>query len=162
MDCRFAQKELGAGSEVSPEVQRHVESCGECRAFAEEVRVFRFLSESTVATPAALKERTLDGCRTILAENTAKRREPLWQRWHRLKDSPQFVVAAATLGMLILTTVAVLQIDGAQDENASLLIRVTIIQFGVQNLAAALFLPALLLLKSRLGARPERAAEIGA
>ena len=161
MDCRFAQQELSGGSETTPEVQRHLESCDGCRQFAEDLRVFRTLGESTVTTPPVLRERTFDRCRVMLVDNTAARRETLWQRCRRIMDSPQFVLAAATLGILIVATIAVLQIDKAQDRDASILIRVTIFQIVIQNFVAALFLPALLFLKDRFRARHPHAAELG-
>lgn len=149
MKCRTAQQELSSRSEPSPAVQQHLESCEDCRRFADDLHIFRSLSDAPAKTPPVLKEVTLERCRAMLAEKAATHKRPFWMRCRRLLDSPQFVAATAILGVIILGTLAAMQINDVQDRDASFLIKISIVQIIAQNLIAALFMPALLMLGNR-------------
>jgi hypothetical protein len=153
MDCRTAQRELSGGDALEPAVEQHLEGCDACRRFADDVRAIRTLGETPVETPALLREQTLDLCREILAERATTRSLSFWQRYRRMCDSPRFVAAAAIVSVLILTTITILQINNNGDSGASWLMKLAVIQFGVQNYVAALFLPILLVLKNRFSRR---------
>jgi hypothetical protein len=154
MNCRTVQRELSAGSELSQAVCRHVEGCNDCRRFADDLRVFWSLGDSTLETPSLLKEVTLEKCRAVLAERASTRGVSFWRRHRRLWSSPRFVAAVAILGVLIVGTVAVTQIDDSQDRDAVLLVKIFIAQIILQNLVTALFMPAILILKKRASNRP--------
>jgi hypothetical protein len=146
---------------MEPAAQRHLDSCHDCRQFAADVQTIWKLSESPVSTPALLRERTLDQCREMLAERAAVRAMSPWQRCRRLIDSPRFVAAVATLGVLIVISVTILQINNNGDSDANWLMKLAVTQFAVQNYVAALFLPVFLVLKNRFGARQSRTLELG-
>jgi hypothetical protein len=157
MICRAAQQELSLGSDVSPEVQRHLDRCEGCRRFAEDLRAFRTLAGSPVPTPAPVREQTLDRCRAMLAERTATGRTSVRERFRRFCDSPRFAAITATLSVLIVVVMTVVHVDGTGDHRTSFFMKLTIVQLLAQNVSAALFLPALLTLKNRFGKRPSYA-----
>jgi hypothetical protein len=159
MDCRHVQQELGSRSEVSAEVRRHIEDCEDCRLFAADLQAILELSESPVTTPTVLREQTLDDCRALLAGQTAEREMSLRQRLRAVWDSPQFIVAATALGLLIVGIMTIVQIKDDQDTAANLPLSLAIGQFVVQNFIAALFVPILLMMKRRLAGRTPQMGE---
>jgi hypothetical protein len=152
MDCKIVQSELCAGSQPSPPAKRHIETCKDCREFAADLAAIRTIREAPVVTPVLLRERTLDRCRGLLAEEQLKRRLTFGQRCRNILDSPRFVAATAVLSVLILVGLQALQIDENQDIETNYILKLSIIQVVVQNLAAALFLPLLLTFKRKLHA----------
>jgi hypothetical protein len=162
MECRHVQEALGSGLGADAAVERHMESCEQCRRFAADLQWIRALCLPSVATPPLLRERTLEQCRAVLAERAIRRRLRVRERCRRFFDSPRFVVVAAVLCILIAVGVGTLQIDDIQDEETNVSINLTIIQFVVQNLLAALALPALWVYRNKLGrsARLARSQEI--
>ena len=153
MKCRTVQDKLSRRSELNPEMQEHLESCGDCRVFARDLEAFAALGASPVPTPAGLRERTLARCETILQEKAAARGMPAWRRLLRWSDSPRFVVAAAILGFIVLGGLIVYQIAVDRGENSDLSVELAVLQLVIQNLVTALFLPALLMLKKGIGGR---------
>jgi len=160
-ECRNAQEHLAVGEAASPEVQRHLEGCGECRRFAGDVQAFHTALESTVATPVELRNRTLVRCRAMLDDKAVARETSFRERCRRICTSPRFIVTAATLSVLILVGMEVFQLDDTLDAYTSLLIKIVLIQIAIQNFAAALFMPVLLTLKAGPGRPRPYPAEIG-
>ena len=161
MKCRIAQIEIGSGSELSPAVHEHLDACEKCRRFAVGLAGLRVLSRSSLTIPPNLRERTLDHCQKLLAEKIAASGMSFGQRLRRRIDSPGFIVTFGTLSVIILVGLTAMQVDGMQDKTAGNILKVVIIQLVVQNLAAAMFLPALMFLKNRLGGRFSHTTEIG-
>ena len=161
MKCRTAQIEIGSSSELSRAVRDHLDSCDDCRRFAAGLDELRLLSRSNLAAPPDLRERTLDHCQRILAEKTASPGPTYGQRLRGLFDSPGFIAAFATSSVIILVGLTAMQADSLQDKTASNLFKIIFVQLAVQNLAAALFLPALMFIKHKLGGRFSSATEIG-
>jgi len=151
MNCRKTQEALGSGLETDAAVERHMESCDRCRRFAVDLEWIRSLCAPSMATPPLLRERTLEQCRAALAERAIGRRLRVRERCRRFFDSPRFVAVAAVLCILIAVGVGTLQIDDIQDEETNVSINLTIIQFVVENLLAALVFPALWIYRNRLG-----------
>lgn len=139
---------------MSPGQREHLESCADCRAFAGDVAVLRALAHDPVPTPDDLEGRTLGLCRSLLAEKAAIRRMSAWKRFLRLCDSPTFVVTAAFLTLLFLGALVVMPADSAREETADLLAQLGVLQFVVQNLVTALFLPALFVFRKGSDRRP--------
>ena len=150
MKSRDDKEEAIGRSELSPAAQQHIDGCDDCRAFYADLQAIQTVCDVPVETPAFLRERTLVRCGELLREKTTVGESTLWQRWRSALDSPRFVAAAAIVGVAILITVTALQIDDAQDDVTNLSLKLTISQVVAQNILAALFLPALLLLKSGL------------
>jgi hypothetical protein len=161
MDCHKTQIELAGGPDLSAEARQHLEGCADCKLFAGDLRELRLLTESPLATPPELKERTLETCQSMLAAKGAARGKSFWHRLGGRIDSPQFVAAAAIFGLAILAALTSYQFSDLQDENTSMFMKISITQILIQNLVAALFLPALLLLKNRLWSGRSYAAHSG-
>jgi len=161
MKCRIAQIEIGSGSALSPAGREHLDACEECRRFATSLDGLRVLGRSSLATPPNLREQTLDHCQRLLAEKTAESKMSFGQRLRRRIDSPGFIVIFGTLSVIILVGLTAMQLDGMQDKTAGNILKVVIIQLVVQNLAAALFLPALMFLRNRPDGRFSHTTEIG-
>lgn len=161
MDCLKVQEEIGAGRPVDPEIRRHVEDCAECRSFAADLHNMRLLAEIQVETPVLLREQTLDACRAILTEEAAVRRMPTRQRLRRMVESPRFAAAAASLSVIIMVALFAGQIGGGGDGGANLFMRLAFGQIAVQNLATALFLPALLTFRNGIRLRRINPKELG-
>lgn len=151
MDCHKTQIELTGGSDLSAEAQKHLEGCAECKLFAGDLRELSLLTEYPLVTPPGLRERTLETCQSMLAAKEAARGKSFWRGLLCRLDSPRFIAATAIIGLAILGALTSYQFNDLQDENANLFMKISIIQILIQNLVAALFLPALLLLKNRLG-----------
>jgi hypothetical protein len=168
MKCRTVQIEIGSGSELSPELRNHLAACSECRRFAAGLDGLRMLGGSGPDTPPDLRERTLDRCQELLAEMSSPPargsvRRSAWPRWlQRLIDSPAFIAAFATASVIILVGVTALQVDRLQDKTAADMAKIFFVQLAVQNLGAALFLPALMFTKQRPGGRLSNPPERGA
>jgi hypothetical protein len=161
MKCRTVQIEIGSGSELRQAAHDHLDVCDECRRFAAGLDELRLLSRSNLATPPGLRERTLDHCQRMLAEKTILPGPTYGQRLRRLFDSPGFIAAFATSSVIILVGLTAMQVDSLQDKTASNLFKIIFVQLAVQNLAAALFLPALMFIKHKLGGRFLSTTEIG-
>ncbi len=161
MDCHKTQLELTGGSVLIPEAQKHLEGCAECERFADDLRALRVLTETPLTAPAGLRERTLKRCQSMLAEKETARGRTFWQRFRHQLDSPQFVASTAIFGLIILGALATLQINDLRDENADLFMQISIVQILIQNFVAALFLPALLILKNKIAERPPYTMELG-
>jgi predicted anti-sigma-YlaC factor YlaD len=159
MDCTHAQRELAGRAQVVAEVQRHVDDCEACRRFAADVHAIAAMSESPVATPPVVREQTLDECLSLLTEQNAARDASWRQRLSAVWDTPQFIVLAAALGLLIVGIVTAVQFKDARESGVNLPVALTIGQFVIQNFIAALFLPILLMMKHRLAGRTPQMGE---
>jgi hypothetical protein len=148
MDCRKSQDELISRSTASPALQQHLDGCEKCRRFAADMQLIGPLRKSPIATPDLLRERTLDQCQELLADKLATRRLSPWQRCGRICDSPQFVVAVAALGVMILGWWLANQINVAETSDSIMSIKMLFIQIGIQNFIAALLFPIVWLMQS--------------
>jgi hypothetical protein len=148
MDCRQTQDELIGRPRPGADAQQHLTGCEECRRFAADLQLIGTLRTSSIATPALLKEQTLDRCLELLADKTAASRMSLWRRCRRICDSPQFVVTIAALGAIILGWWLANQIpDIAEGSDAIMSIKLAFVQLGVQNFVAALLFPILWMMR---------------
>lgn len=161
MKCRAVQIEIGSGSELSRAARDHLDTCADCRRFADGLDQLRLLSRSNLLPPLELRERTLDHCQRMLAGEINAGGLTFRRRLRRLFDSPGFIAAFAASSVIILVGLTALQFDGQQDQSAANLLKIVFAQLAVQNLAAALFLPALVLIKHKLGGRFSGTTEIG-
>ncbi len=151
MDCKHVQRQLSSALDAHPSIQQHLGDCRECRNFANDLLNIQAMIDTGVKTPVLLKEATLDRCRTILADQAGKQPWTARQRWIQLIDSPRFVALTAALSVLLLITSVGLQFSGHQSSGTEMLVKVSVIQIILQNLIAALFMPALLMFRHRLG-----------
>ena len=114
MSCEKYQEMISAklDSELFGEEQKvlssHLESCPECRRFADELESFMQLSSSsqTEQMPPALETRILD--RTV---RSAGERKSLWRFFHGYYRVPRGVAWAAMLAALLLITDAIVKTD---------------------------------------------------
>jgi hypothetical protein len=113
------------------------------------------------ATPQELREQTLSRCQLLLAEKTAEPSPSLGRRLQRLIDSPTLLATFATCSVIILIGLTAWQVEGLQDKTAANILKIFIFQLVAQNLVAALFLPALMFTKHKLGGRFTPTNEIG-
>ena len=151
MDCKQVQIELSKAAEQDPIVQQHVQACGSCRQFIADMEAIQGMVDSRVSTPVLLKEHTLDRCRTILADLSTKKSASKTQRLRTLFESPRFVAITAALSALLLATSIVIHVLSNPDPDTNMIVKISIIQIVLQNFVAALFMPALLMFKNRLG-----------
>ena len=161
MDCKQAQQHLITPGDPSPELREHLETCGGCREFAADLESIRGLADTTISTPPLLRERTLDVCRTELAQRTNGGRVAAAGRLRAAFDSPRFVAATALIGVALLVTTVLIQVFGETDPDTGMILKITIVQIVLQNLVAALFLPALLKYRNRQEGRWLRQAQTG-
>jgi hypothetical protein len=151
VNCHDLQEKLIERSELDPECQQHLDGCGNCRRFAADLKRMASLLEPPAKTPAHLREQTLERCQDTLANQTAERGMTVFQRCGRILGTPQFVVAAAALGVVILGWWLASQLpDIAEGNDAIMSIKLTFVQIGLQNFVAALLFPIIWLMKSRL------------
>jgi predicted anti-sigma-YlaC factor YlaD len=144
VDCETVQRRLVLRLETDPPVREHLESCDECRRFATDLEAIASMAHAPVETPPALKDRVLETCREAVSARSRRLETSLWHRFRRLCASPRFVLATAVLGVLILIALEITKIDESLDRQIAFLIRLALVQIALQNLAAALVLPALL------------------
>jgi hypothetical protein len=162
MECREVQNQLMELQEPNPQVAQHIDGCDDCRRYYADILAVRSAFGTPVQTPSSLRKRTLVRCSELLAERTTAT-APSWrQRCRRVLDSPRFVAIAATVSVVVLITVTTSQIDNIQDEATSLFVKLAVTLVVAQNLFTALFLPALLMLRSRFVLVPSRAVNSGA
>ena len=112
------------------------------------------------AIPADLREQTLNGCLKLMADKPAG--TAFGRRFRQLLDSPTFIATFASSAVIILVGLMAWQSGSLEDTAAGKFVKIIIIQLVVQNLAAALFLPALMFLKKKLAGHFTSANEIGA
>ena len=143
MDCRTLQNELISRAEVSPEADRHMSGCDNCRRFAADLQFIGKLCNTPVTTPAALSEHTLSRCHQLIEDQTTSRRMTVWQRRLRVIGSPQFIAGAAALAVMILGWWLATQIQDAQSSDSITSIKLAFVQVGIQNFGAALLFPLL-------------------
>ncbi len=148
MDCKHIQQQLGTTAGVYPSIQEHLDVCPECRTYATDLLSIQSLIDTSVSTPALLTQSTLDHCRTLIIKQTT--RQPV-QGWRQLLESPRFAVITAALCALLLVISVALQFFGQQSSDTAMLVKISVIQVVLQNFMAALFLPALLMFKQKLG-----------
>lgn len=161
MDCKQAQRHLSTTGDPSSELMEHLETCGGCRRFAADLESIRGLVDTTISTPPLLRERTLDVCRTELARRTNGGRATAAGRLRAAFDSPRFVAVTALIGVALLVTTILIQVFGETDPDTGMIFKITIVQIVLQNLVAALFLPALLKYRNRQGRRWSQQAQTG-
>ncbi|MGD8412650.1 MAG: hypothetical protein PVF33_00370 [Candidatus Latescibacterota bacterium] len=129
--------------------RRHLAGCEQCRLFRSDLELIQRGLEVDVPTPPAVRERTLAKTLQLLQERPSAARSSKWRRLRGVLDSPRFVAAAASLGVVALVTWMSIQAGGSADDEANLTWKLAIFQLMAQNVYAALFLPALLLLRNR-------------
>ena len=117
--------------------------------------------DPAVSTPVLLREQTLDLCRTKLAELSNGKPVSAAQHLRNLFESSRFVAITAALSVLLLATSVVLQFVDHQDSGTNMIVKISIIQIVLQNFVAALFMPALLMFKNRMGGRLLTTAQTG-
>ncbi|MEJ2720245.1 MAG: hypothetical protein P8181_03770 [bacterium] len=146
MDCRQTRDELIGGHDLSAAAERHITDCNECRRFASDLRLIATLRGSSFATPALLRERTLDECHKRLAQRTAPQSKSLWQRCRRICGSPQLIAGAAALCVIVVGWWLAQEMNAAQSGDSVVSIKLAFVQLGIQNFAAALLFPILWLI----------------
>ena len=161
MDCKRAQQQLSFGTDPDPALRSHLESCLDCRQFAADLLYIREMIDPGVSTPVLLREQTLDLCRTKLAELSNGKPVSVAQHLRILFESPRFVAITAMLSVLLLATSVVLQFVDHQDSGTNMIVKISVIQIVLQNIMAALFMPALLIFRNRMGGRFLSPAQTG-
>ena len=161
MDCKKAQQQLSLPVDPAPEVREHLEACGDCRRFAGDLGAIRGMIDPSVSTPPLLRERTLDVCRTALAARANGKRVTAAARLRKALESPRFVAVTAALSVLLLATSIMIRVFADPVPGSDMILKISIVQIALQNLVAALFTPALLMFRNRLGGRRVTAAQQG-
>jgi predicted anti-sigma-YlaC factor YlaD len=161
MNCSDARQELTDRSEPTAAVRQHLDGCEECRSFLADLGLIQQAIGEPFSTPPALRENTLARSLELLEQKTAAAETSPWLRFRRALDSPRFVATAAALIVVIFVTWMSVQIGGSRDDETNLTMKVAIFQVLAQNVYAALFLPALLLLRGRLAGTATRQLKTG-
>jgi hypothetical protein len=161
MDCKQVQQQLSIAAEKDATVQQHLQSCESCRQFASDLEAIQGKIDPGVSTPVLLRENTLDRCRFILADLSTRKSTSKTQRLRILFESPRFVAVTAALSGLLLATSIVLQVLTDPDPDTNMIVKISILQIVLQNFIAALFMPALLMYKNRLGGKSLTTAKTG-
>jgi hypothetical protein len=149
MDCKQVQIELSMAAEQDAVVQQHLRSCGNCRQFAEDLEIIQVMTGAELPTPVLLREHTLDRCRFLLAERSARKLVSKTQRLRALAETPKFVTVTAFLSVALLATAIVLQVFIDPNPDTNMIVKISFIQIVLQNFVAVLFMPALLMFKNR-------------
>lgn len=161
MDCKKAQQQLSLPDDPAPDVREHLESCGDCRRFARDLGEIRGLIDPALSTPSLLREQTLDVCRTELAARANDRKVTASGRLKAAFESPRFVAVTAALSVLLLATSVMIRVVADPVPGSDTILKISIVQIVLQNLVAALFTPALMMFRNRLGGMRVTAAQQG-
>jgi hypothetical protein len=161
MDCRKAQQQLSLPDDPAPDVREHLDSCGDCRRFAGDLGAIRGMIDPAVSTPSLLREQTLDVCRTALAARVNGQTVTASGRLKAAFESPRFVAVTAAVSVLLLATSILIRVFADPVPGSDMILKISITQIVLQNLVAALFTPALLMFRNRLGGRRVTAVQQG-